>query len=371
MKKEILIGIAENYGKVVVEVELEIMSEYKDRRNWDDLCRVNPEEAIELTICGHYTGSWGQIYDSIPQMKWKQLLIPQNILDQLLTVWKTHHLNGMKSGTRIQSEFIEYTKSCPHIKWNPMDYYSDCCHLLKSHSLLIDRGYQYGTAWLYAPLPKEVIQFIQSYSPQSSPAETRSDLLDWFISNDYKFSIEKVDNNPNMIGETNQMDHWGCSFWHGSEPGNKCKFIYSTGIGHRIGNHNMTNQQIARELDKWRRKVYGQLGAKYPSFLADKSNKISLKDLGFNCIVPTMIFSHQDITSIPVPPMPDDVLNCIARETMDCENHGDWMDWASELGYDLNSKSERRKLQRAFITMQDQADSFSSVFRNFPFALVE
>jgi hypothetical protein len=367
MKKEILIGIAKDYGKVVLEVELTKMQEYKDRRNWEDLCRVNPEEAIEFTISGHYRGGCGQIYDSIPQMEWKELMIPQKTLDQLLDVWRNYHLNGMKSGTRIQSEFLQFAKSCPHLKWN--DHYDMCCHLLRQHSLLIDRGYQYGHAWLYAPLPKEVIQFIQSYSPQSPPALTRSELLDWIISENIKFKISRTDSNPNMDCN-NEMDHWLCEFWKENNPKKIFKCNYSTGIGHRIGNRRMTNQQITTELTKWRRKVYGSFGLPFPTFTTDK-NKVSLKELGFNCIVPTMVFSHNDITSIPVPPMPDDVLNCIARETMDCENHGDWMDWATDLGYDLNSKSERRKLQKAFITMQDQADSFSSVFRNFPFALVE
>jgi hypothetical protein len=82
-------------------------------------------------------------------------------------------------------------------------------------------------------------------------------------------------------------------------------------------------------------------------------------------------FPGNDITPFPMPPMPDDVLNCIAREVRDIFNHNDWMDWAENLGFDLNSKSERRKLQKAFITLQDQADAFNSVFPGFPFELVE
>jgi hypothetical protein len=374
MKKELCIGIAKDYGKVVIEIEIrEINRQVLD---WD---RVNPvEHPRELTISGHYRGSWGQIYDELLDMDWKENFIGNRNLVRLVLYWKQYHLNGMKPGTKRQMEFLEFAKSCPHIKWNRLDHYETSIHLLKQHSLLVDYDtyytpYEYGSNWLFAELPPEVIHFFEFELTASPPSKNRPELLDWMIENHVKFEISPTDANPDMLDSKNPMDHWRCSFWYENNPTKKFICNFSRGYGHRIGGDHLTNQQITRKLNNWRRELYAQFEVPFPTFTTGNSQtkKVSLSDLGFNCSVPTVVFSHMDSLSFAIPPMPNEVLSCVAREIQDAHNYSDWTDWAEDLGFSLEGKSERRRLRKAFIIIEDQADRFNAVFHDFPFELCD
>ncbi len=112
----------------------------------------------ELSIVGEVVNhAYGQCYDFI------RGLVEQHgsghrdkgeIL-KLLDIWDRWHLNTMRAGTPRQQEIIR-----PWLKRNPNKDYTEQCDYLFSHGLLIDDGYKYGTAWLYEPLPDDVITFI-------------------------------------------------------------------------------------------------------------------------------------------------------------------------------------------------------------------
>ncbi len=112
----------------------------------------------ELSIVGEVVNhAYGQCYDFIRE------LVEQHgsghrdkgeIL-KLLDIWDRWHLNTMRAGTPRQQEIIR-----PWLKRTPNKDYTEQCNYLFSHGLLIDDGYKYGTAWLYEPLPDDVITFI-------------------------------------------------------------------------------------------------------------------------------------------------------------------------------------------------------------------
>ncbi len=115
----------------------------------------------ELSIVGEIDNhTYGQCDDSIRE------LVEQHgsghrdkgeIL-KLLDIWDRWHLNTMRAGTSRQQEIIR-----PWLKQTRESGYKDYteqCDYLFSHGLLIDDGYKYGTAWLYEPLPDDVITFI-------------------------------------------------------------------------------------------------------------------------------------------------------------------------------------------------------------------
>lgn len=375
MKKELCIGITKNYGKVIIEIELENTNSNHPKLDWESLLKISPENVIKLSITGHYRGGYGQIQDSIGDMEFTKQLVDDNTLNQLLEIWDKYHLNDIKAGTRLQTEFLEFAKTNPNLKWDNLNHYEFCLHILRQHQLMIDvesnpqRPYKYGSQWLFKSIPADVISFL-TYLKSDSKAETRSDLLDWMIMEHIKFHIIPTNSNPDFMGNSNQMDHWICEFWKESNPKKIFKCHYSTGYGHRIGNRQMTNQEFGRQLNKWRRETYARFGIKYP-FFKPPEEKVSLRELGFDCIVPTMVSSWSDFDSVPVPPMPDDVLNCVAREIRDCDNYGDWMEWANEFGFDLNNKKIRREAQKAFLTIEDNKERFEDVFRNFPYQFIE
>lgn len=74
---------------------------------------------------------------------------------KLLDIWDRWHLNTMRAGTPRQQAILR-----PWLKRNQNKDYTEQCDYLFSHGLLIDDGYKYGTAWLYEPLPDDVITFI-------------------------------------------------------------------------------------------------------------------------------------------------------------------------------------------------------------------
>lgn len=113
----------------------------------------------ELSIVGEITNErrYGQCYQAIRELVEQHGSGSRN-KDQilkLLDIWERWHLNDMRAGTPRQTEIIR-----PWLKRNPNKDYTEQCDYLFSHGMLIDDGYKYGTAWLYEPLPDDVITFI-------------------------------------------------------------------------------------------------------------------------------------------------------------------------------------------------------------------
>lgn len=81
-------------------------------------------------------------------------------LKKLIDIWRVWHLNDTNGGTRKQEEIInKYYKENP----NESHSYEKAVELLKKHDLLVDNGYQYGSKWLYEPLPQDVIDFVEEF----------------------------------------------------------------------------------------------------------------------------------------------------------------------------------------------------------------
>lgn len=112
----------------------------------------------ELSIVGEInTQTYGQCYDSIRELVENHGSghRDKNEILKLLDIWDRWHLNAMRAGTPRQAAIIR-----PWLKRNPNKDYTEQCDYLYRHGLLIENGYKYGTAWLYEPLPDDVITFI-------------------------------------------------------------------------------------------------------------------------------------------------------------------------------------------------------------------
>lgn len=72
-------------------------------------------------------------------------------LQKLVNYWNIYHLNDLKAGTEKQEILLS---SYDHKS------YDDEVTILKANDLYNDRGYKYGTGWLYMPIPQEVIEDI-------------------------------------------------------------------------------------------------------------------------------------------------------------------------------------------------------------------
>lgn len=75
--------------------------------------------------------------------------------------WHKHyHLNTMHAGTPKQEAFLE--KAYGGVNANK---YDEQCAALKRAKLYDDKGYKFGTAWLYEPIPsadlREILAFLR------------------------------------------------------------------------------------------------------------------------------------------------------------------------------------------------------------------
>lgn len=84
-------------------------------------------------------------------------------LQRMLAVWREWHLNNMKAGTPAQEAFLK-TRTYPRSG----DYLTWACETLRAAGLEPDqhegKPYRYGSAWLKAELPPEIVAEIESWS---------------------------------------------------------------------------------------------------------------------------------------------------------------------------------------------------------------
>lgn len=111
-----------------------------------------------LSICGNIWNSTctdilcgGQCLDKLlPHFK------NNTKFKEIYRLWKLYHLNDMHAGTEAQEELLK--------KYNTRGY-AKACELLKKYNLYEDKGYRYGSAWLYRPIPendlKKIIEIIE------------------------------------------------------------------------------------------------------------------------------------------------------------------------------------------------------------------
>lgn len=122
-----------------------------------------PAGALELSMMGTFDGGGGQVVDSIAEAAGEHDAADVARLCQIWTRW---HLNGMKAGTRRQSEALaeapidapgyEFAKAflseCgldPDVQTAP-ERVTDGLGNIKI------KGYAYGSSWLAEPLPADI-----------------------------------------------------------------------------------------------------------------------------------------------------------------------------------------------------------------------
>jgi hypothetical protein len=122
------------------------------------------DKGIELSICGNV---WNALHTDIvsggQNIDELRKVLPRNKqMQQIRSVWKQYHLNGMNAGTVKQDAVLadhEYIAD----KWGG-DHYNWAKMVLLTHNLLEDDGYTYGTSWLYRELPPKVIATVKGWA---------------------------------------------------------------------------------------------------------------------------------------------------------------------------------------------------------------
>ena len=170
-RKKLTIGRVkgEEFGykrSLKVDIEIEIRrSEWKGKTI--DLENVSEKNVLAITgdvwnvkqsdviMCGQIQN---EIRRWINENKFKELYIDKDKLLKILEIWDRWHLNDLHAGTRRQRETIKEWRKKNNITGYAFDKEVE---YLKSIGLYEDNGYRYGSAWLYEPLPSEVIEFVE------------------------------------------------------------------------------------------------------------------------------------------------------------------------------------------------------------------
>ncbi len=289
-----------------VTIEVEIKPVHPSFLTWN-LTPV-PEDAVELSICGNIwnpretdTACGGQCRDAI-----REFFIGNKNIQRLCDIWDEYHLNGLKSGTREQTEAL---RDMPKAAY-PGSHYDKACAWLKDKNLLevpypdgrytktdgLGRSepakYKYGSAWLYQPIPQAIIDEVKSicealyaedrYQSSGKVDEVDDSLESFCVKHGISMAVNHVDSNPHMNddGRDPGANHYECVF--------KC-------------------------------------GKKKFTTYFSKGSALKGK--------PTIV----------------EVLGCIAQDSQSCDC--DFEEWASNCGYDVDS----RAAEKIFNTCRDQA----------------
>lgn len=375
MKKELLVGMIGN-DKVILEIELKDKKASKASAITTALTPIGSTFKT-LSICGSIGNHCGgQIHDSINPSDFDELYMDQEQLIHLLAIWKTCHLNDMNAGSLLQMKYVDFWRD--QVKsFNGYDY-DQASAMLKQHHLLIDNetnpelsvGYRYGTLWLINALPVSVITFIQNLQV-TPPDKTRSAIMDYLIENNFKWKIQSTDSNPNMQSET-EMDHWKVKMIDDS--GDTFQTYFSTGISHRLMTESQSSDvfKTGRLLTNWKNKTIRMMGFKPKQMSSDQTidDYKTVQDLGF-FPPPIKRDPRERFKGVRVPPMPDQVIECITTDWLSIENYNSWDDWAIDMGYDLENKNDRRKAKRTYHTVIDQSEDAQIFFSSHWNQLIE
>ena len=156
--------------KQAVTMTVELKSKAGNQRGVDG---KNHTKLETLSISG---GIWnnkhsdittgGQINDTLRRLLDEGKLTPVNMSKEefrkLLDVWDRWHLNDVRAGTPRQLEVID--QHIDETQYKTYDgHYEKSLAILSDYKLRKDGGYEYGSAWLYEPLPQDVIDFVNEY----------------------------------------------------------------------------------------------------------------------------------------------------------------------------------------------------------------
>jgi hypothetical protein len=94
-------------------------------------------------------------------------------VQRIVEIWREYHLNDMNAGTiRQEAELAKHTPPSggSHYDW--------ACETLMAAGIYEDNGYKYGTAWLYRPIPDEILAEIKSWFPEGAFSGAKSAQID-------------------------------------------------------------------------------------------------------------------------------------------------------------------------------------------------
>ena len=240
------------------EIEFKVYEETPSvRKNKDTLEEF--KENLEVSICGEGGTFSGQCCDDIvPRTKGQK---------ELIDFWEKYHNNGMSGATKIQREYLkgeqykndfnkfvklfsEYNKDLRsnfdsttlniihrtyqvqpkdmvtlkgvldrYMNSNPIDYilgfdperlkhtsddYCVKCFFLAIRGLYIDRGYRYGSEWLFLPIPKDICQRIDDLCRllQIEEEELSQEIA---VSNDFDMSGDGFEATKSIVEKVMKM----------------------------------------------------------------------------------------------------------------------------------------------------------------------
>jgi len=147
MKRTIKFGVVKydpHQRKAKVEVELELKEDEKGRPVFS--CSANVWNHIKTHII-----MGGQCLDHIH--------LNDPLFKTIKELWRKHHLNDMHAGTPEQEAFLKAHEGKHY--WD----YNACKIVLSDADLLVveheGKPYQYGTGWLYRPIPDDDLNQIK------------------------------------------------------------------------------------------------------------------------------------------------------------------------------------------------------------------
>lgn len=158
------------------EVTIEATLKLKEttQLNWDTLEPVTDGEDWIFSASGNVWNAphtdiitGGQIIDTL-YGRFKSRI------ELMFSMWEKYHLNDLKAGTKAQTEAIAAWEAVGNTPASDCDEkhtfpkafnttsYDERCEYLKSIGLYYDRGYKYGSQWLFMPIPANDVYAIQT-----------------------------------------------------------------------------------------------------------------------------------------------------------------------------------------------------------------
>jgi hypothetical protein len=78
-------------------------------------------------------------------------------LEEILDIWDKCHLNDMRAGTRLQHAILDKNEE-ENGPCDSRDWYDWATTVLDENDMLEDRGYIFGSAWLFETIPRETLE---------------------------------------------------------------------------------------------------------------------------------------------------------------------------------------------------------------------
>lgn len=151
--KTIIIQLEKGKSARHLIFEIRLSNLGRKSRHFETLEEVG-EDAPVLSICGsdHLKGCPCQQQDRIKNYRPRVKAEDLEMFDFLMSTWYKYHLNDMKAGTKQQEAIL----TASNLEGWAVNY-RQCCDKLESLDLLTDRGYKFGTSWLYMPIDSETL----------------------------------------------------------------------------------------------------------------------------------------------------------------------------------------------------------------------